>query len=347
MSDKHEGDLPQGHAVGGKARAEKLTPEQRKEIAKKASAARWNSHGPILKATHSGALTLGSMRVECAVLEDGSRVISQRGFARAMGASTPTAINRRGSGNLPVLLTAQNLNAFIDDELKNSAKPLAYRMEQGGRSGYGIRAEAIPKICDVWLKARDNGVLRHNQIHLAKAADILIRGLAHVGIVALVDEATGYQKDRPAEALARILEAFIAKELQPWVRTFPTDYYQELFRLRGLQYPHDSVLRPQYFGVLTNDIVYKRLAPGVLAELKKAIPRNDTGRPKAKLFQKLTNNIGYPKLREHLGAVVAVMKLSVDYGDFIGKMDRMYPRFGETLMLPLNYEDTSDDGKGL
>ena len=27
--------------------------------------------------------------------------------------------------------------------------------------------------------------------------------------------------------------------------------------------------RPQYFGVLTNDVVYKRLAPGVLEELKR------------------------------------------------------------------------------
>jgi hypothetical protein len=264
-----------------------------------------------------------------------------------MGASTPTAINRRGAGNLPVLLTAQNLNPFIDDELKESARPLVYRPEHGGSSGYGIRAEAIPKICDIWLKARDKNVLRHNQIHLAKAADILIRGLAHVGIVALVDEATGYQKDRPAEALARILEAFIAKELQPWVRTFPTDYYQELFRLRGLQYPTDSVQRPQYFGVLTNDIVYKRLAPGVLVELKKAIPKDQAGRHKAKLFQKLTTNIGYPKLREHLGAVVAVMRLSSDYGDFMQKLDSFYPRYGETLTLPMNYEDAKDDGKGL
>jgi ATP-dependent DNA ligase len=41
-------------------------------------------------------------------------------------------------------------------------------------------------------------------------------------ISALVDEATGYQKERAADALARILEAFIAKELQPWIKTmFP------------------------------------------------------------------------------------------------------------------------------
>jgi P63C domain len=200
--------------------------------------------------------------MECAVLEDGSRVISQRGFARAVGASTPTGMNRRGAGKLPVLLAAANIKSFIDNELEESAKPRAYRPEQGGSAGLGIAVDSIPKICDVWLKARDAGALRHNQIHLARSAELLMRGLAHVGIVVLVDEATGYQKECAADALAQILEAFIAKELQPYLPTFPSDFYNELFRLRGLTYPQSSVKRSQYFGVLTNDIVYKRLAPG-------------------------------------------------------------------------------------
>lgn len=34
-----------GGKVGGKARAEKLTPEQRKEIAQKAAKARWGKEG--------------------------------------------------------------------------------------------------------------------------------------------------------------------------------------------------------------------------------------------------------------------------------------------------------------
>jgi hypothetical protein len=87
--------------------------------------------------------------------------------------------------------------------------------------------------------------------------------------------------------------------------------------LRGLENPTTSVKRPQYFGVLTNDIVYKRLAPGVLDELKRVTPKNDAVRPKNKFFQRLTNNIGYPKLREHLGAVVSIMKLSGDWVSFL------------------------------
>jgi hypothetical protein len=159
-------------------------------------------------------------------------------------------------------------------------------------------------------------------MHVARQAELLVRGLARVGIIARVDEATGYQEVRAKTALVEILEAFIATELQPWVSTFPDDFYAELFRLRGLEYPRATVRRPQYFGHLTNDIVYKRLAPGVLAELKNVTPRDDHGRRKHKYFQRLTTNVGYPKLREHLGSVVTIMKLSANWQDFMGKLDR-------------------------
>ena len=115
---------------------------------------------------------------------------------------------------------------------------------------------------------------------------------------------------------ARLVEAYIAKELQPWVRTFPEDFYQQLFRLRKLEYPTGTVKRPLYFGQITNDIVYKRLAPGVLDELKRVQIKDEAGRPKHKLFQRLTQNADYPKLREHLGSVVTLMKLSNDWDDF-------------------------------
>jgi hypothetical protein len=105
------------------------------------------------------------------------------------------------------------------------------------------------------------------------------------------------------------------------------------------------VKRPQYFGMLTNDIVYKRLAPGVLAELKRV--KLESGKPQDKLFQRLTSNLGYPKLREHLGSVVTIMKLSRTWQSFMDTLDSLHPNYGETILLPLNYEQDRDDGKGL
>jgi P63C domain-containing protein len=178
-------------------------------------------------------------------------------------------------------------------------------------------------------------------MHIAEHCELLVRGFARVGIIALIDEVTGYQRDRASDALAKILEAFIDKELRAWVQTFPADFYEQLFRLRGLEFPKDSVKRPQYFGKLTNDIVYKRIAPGVLAKLKEVTPRDEEGRLKHKYFQRLTSNVGYPKLLQHLGSVVSIMKLSDGWNDFSGKLDRLHPRYGDTMPLPM------DDGKGI
>ena len=186
-------------------------------------------------------------------------------------------------------------------------------------------------VCDVYLDARKAGVLTESQERVAAQAELLIRGFARVGIVALVDEATGYQRDRASDALAKILEKFIAKELQPWVKTFPDEFYEQLFRLRGLEFPRDTVKRPQYFGHLTNDIVYRRLAPGVLEELRNTEPKTPSGRRKGTLQQRLTSDLGHPKLREHLASVCTIMDFSEDYQDFIKKLDRRHPRYGETL----------------
>lgn len=234
----------------------------------------------------------------------------------------------------------------MTQEIIESAKPVPFTMPKGGRA-YGYRAELLPVACDLYLRARQAGTLPPNQENVARQAEILVRGLAQVGIIALVDEATGYQEIRTANALAEILEAFVAKELQAWVQTFPTDYYREMFRLRGLPFSSESVKRPQYFGVLTNDIVYKRIAPGVLDELKRVQRIGSTGRPKDRLFQRLTTNAGYPKLREHLGSVVTLMKMSDDWQSFKRNLDRIHPKFDETMPIDFDAIDHDDSIRGL
>jgi hypothetical protein len=340
---KHEGFMEEkekknkSKSIGGNARAKALPPGKRSEIAKKAADSRWSAD--IVRATHESYIKLGDLEIECAVLDNEKRVISERAMTRAFGGKRGGSHWKRvkkGESNLPVYLSAKNYTPFIDADLAEElVSPIRYRT-QHGNVGNGMDATLLPKICNVLLKARDAGALHPSQIPLAIQADIIMRGLATVGIIALIDEATGFQKDRAKDALTVILEAFIAKELQPWLKTFPSDFYQEMFRLRGLPYPTTSVNRPQYFGRLTNNIVYDRLAPGVREELQKGVPRNDSGRPTAKYFQKLTQNTGYPKLREHLGSIVMLMKLSTSWDDFMRKLDQFHPKFGSTISLDLD-----------
>ena len=93
-------------------------------------------------------------------------------------------------------------------------------------------------------------------------------------------------------ALAAILGEFIAEELRP-SRTFPPELYGDIFRLKG--WPGtDGVKWPSVIGTYTNDIVYDRLAPGVLDRLKRIIPPVSPGRRRHKRFQWLTGGVGHP-----------------------------------------------------
>jgi len=343
---KHDVQPQPGRARGGLARAERLTPEQRSKAASRAASARW--HGEVSQAicgSPDKPIQIGEIAIECYVLEDGTRVLSQGSMLRAMGRHR--TVRKVGDDSLPPILQGKAISPYISTEVREKIKPIMFRPPKGGRAS-GYNAELLPAICDVYLRARADGVLPPNQEHIARQAEILVRGLARVGIIALVDEATGYQEVRAADALAKILEAFVAHELQPYISTFPNDFYKEMFRLRELDYPRATVARPQYFGHLTNNIVYKRIAPGVLQELKRVQRRDDEGRPKDKLFQRLTGNAGYPKLREHLGSVVTLMKLSDSWSDFMDKLDRIHPKIGDTMPLPFSDQDWGrDTGKGI
>jgi hypothetical protein len=341
---------PRGRSRGGIARAESLSADRRQEIARRAAAARWSA-GPVYKATHGSAdrpIRIGDMEIPCYVLEDQRRVLTLGGMVRALGMSIGGGSLGLKGDRLSRFVAARGLNPFVsEDLLSRTLSPVKFRVPSGVLAT-GYEATLLPDLCDAVLAARRAGELNKNQGHIANHCEILLGAFARVGIIALVDEATGYQKDRAADALARILEAWVAKGLEKWVKTFPTDYYEQMFRLRGLEYPNGSVKRPQYFGILTNEIVYRRLAPGVLTELKRVREHSEvTHRPKHKLFQRLTTNLGYPNLREHLGAVVAVMKLSSTWHDFMDKLNRLYPRFGDTIPLPLDYDQSKDDGQGL
>lgn len=332
-----------GRAKGGVARASKMTSEERHTAAQKAAAARWS--GPEPKKAISGSadrpLMIGDVAIECYVLEDGTRVITQAAMLTALGRSRRVNIKPGDDVSLPPILRARALREFISDELIADAQPIPFILPTNGRAN-GYRADVLPQVCEVWLAARAGGSLARNQAEIARSAEIIVRGLARVGIIALIDEATGYQDIRARDALAKILEAWVAAELQPWVKTFEVDFYKEMFRLRGLAFDPNSVSRPGYFGHLTNDVVYKRVAPGVFGEIK-AQRAKDEKKRKGRFHQQLTQEVGHPKLREHIASVTTVMKLSDNWTDFKGKLDRVHPIVDASQPEPL----WDDDAMGM
>ncbi len=288
-------------------------------------------------ATHEGEILVGEASIPCAVLDDGRRVLTQSGFLTAIGR------NERPKGGSGVLdegaafITAANLRPFVSDELISSAKPIMY--QQGGRMAYGYEASLLPSVCDVYLDARAAQALHYTQAHIAEKCEMLVRGFARIGVIALIDEATGYQNARERGALALILEKYLTSHQSKWAKTFPDQFYHELFRLRGWSFSDKGFhYRPAQAGNDTRDIVYERLAPGVLDELERLNPSNEQGQRSTKHHQWLTEDHGVPELKSHISGVIALMKASASWPRFKNLLDRAYPKLGTTLEIPFDDE---------
>ncbi len=326
-------------AKGGHARAEALSADRRKEIGKIAASERWNSN--IIQTDFIGDFNVGSKKLSAAVLPNGKRLLTQGTFLQAIGRSrTPKA----GTGvlssvdGIPTFLQAEALKTYISEELLASTTPIFYRTK-AGKKLVGYDAQLLPMVAEVYLKMRDDYNANKKAIpvqflHIIHACDLVMRGLARIGIVALVDEATGYQDVRDRLALQSILDAFLLKEFAAWAKRFPDEFYKEIFRLRKWEWKGMKVNRPQVVAAYTNDFVYQRLAPGILDELKKKNPV-ENGKRKVKHFQFLTEDVGHPALAQHLYAVIGLMRVSNTWEEFKTILDKAYPKFKNTRQLLL------------
>jgi len=287
-------------------------------------------------------LKIGDIEIQCYVLEDETRVLSQRELQQAIGLSKSGPASA-GEHRL------SNLIARISDKIPESnvllmssiQSPIKF-MTPWGRIANGYEATILADICEAVLAARKQGFLHPSQEKIADQCEILMRGFARVGIIALVDEATGYQYIRARNAIENLLKRYIAEDLQKWVKTFDDDFYIELFRLRKWDF-YSINKRPGIAGRITVDIVYRRLAPKVLEKLQEKTERDSKGRPKTKLFQHLTPTEGHPKLREHLAAVTALMKAAPDWRRFYSSINRALPKYDTTI--PMLMEFPGDDSE--
>ena len=264
---------------GGKARARKLSKEQRSDIARRGAQERWAKANQLPKATHGSAdrpLRIGNAEIPCYVLDDGRRVLSLGGIVRSLGMSIGGAGGGEGD-RLAKFSSGKSLSPFITKDLSSRINnPVRFRAPTGGSTATGYEAELLPEICEAVLEARAAGALRKQQLHIANQCEVLVRSFAKLGIIALVDEVTGYQEDRDRDELHRILALYLAEERLAWAKRFPDEFYKQIYRLKSWVWPPKGRAKPQILGHITNEIVYDRLPPGVLDE--RAEPQPHSGR---------------------------------------------------------------------
>ncbi len=287
------------------------------------------------KATHQGELDVNGISISCAVLDNGQRVLSARSVMASLGRKwkgTPSGTE------LPVFISAKNLKDFISNELKVVLNPISYTTITGAESS-GYSAELLPLICDVYIRAEKSGVLTSTQIPVAERAYKLLSGFATVGIIALIDEATGYQYERERDELQKILKAYISNELLPWQKQFPDIYYKELFRLNGWDFTVNGIKkRPGVIGKWTNTLIYDELPDGVLAELRKNTPKSKSGNYTARLHQSLTTDVGNPHLTAQINQMIVLFQLSDNMKHMWSQFKKLKSRKQGQFEIPFKFD---------
>lgn len=329
------------HSRGGAARAKRLSAEDRSAIARKAALAR---HGKTLpQAVAEGTLIVGDLRISCAVLDDSHnnmRVLTQEGFLNAIGrAGKAKGGEGAGVDGKAAFLRAKNLEPFISNDLIASTTPVEFVPFRGpgyqGRA-FGYKASLLPEVCWVYQDAMIAQKLLPSQRHIGEAARTFLKGLTNHAIEDLVDLATGFGDLRKRRAIDLIIEQYVSPERLPYMQMFDLDFYRNVYRLNGWPFDPEKSARPGVIGHYTNDI-YDRLAPGVKDALHAKVKRNSNGRPTEKLTQYMTKDEGKLRLKELLGGVKLLMTQSPDWKHFKVLLDQYYPRFGDTMQLPLGH----------
>lgn len=294
----------------------------------------------MLVAKYEGVLKIGEKELPCAVLNDNSRVLTASSVFSAFDRP------RKGKSNeeyrvdqMPSFINANNLQPFVSQALIQWTETKQY-ISLDGRTREGYNAQILRELCRVYIEARKSNALHRSQQRFANIAEAILYALSGVGIIALVDEATGYQHDREQDELQKILKAYISEELLPWQKRFPDIYYKELFRLNGWDYTVKGIKqRPSVIGKWTNTLIYEQLPKGVLEELKKRTPISESGNKTVRYHQYLTTDIGEPTLSAQINQIVTIFQLSDNMAEMWAQFNKLKQRQQGQLSLPFSFDD--------
>lgn len=291
-------------SLGGKARAEKLTPEQLSAQSSKAALARWANRPS--KAIHKGNFKKDfGIDVDCYVLDDPNRtaVMSLSGLEKSLG------LPKKGNA-LREFLGTKAVAPFAGTEIAEKiAQPLKFQWGGPGTDQppaviHGYDVTILIDLCRLIVRAETEGTLRHARI--TAQAHIILSASAKAGIKGLAYAVAGYNPT--AEEVIQAFKTYVQEEAKKYEKEFPTELYAEWYRLYEI--PVLERGKPWHFKHLTVNHVYSPLAKSngkvyrLLQEVKAA-----KGDRQKKLFQFLSE-VGTRTLRIHLGRVLEMAESS-------------------------------------
>jgi hypothetical protein len=251
---------------------------------------------------------------------------------------------KSGGGNAFMkTMTRKRLGSALPQKLKDTINnPIVFN-PLSGDPGHGYEATQLIEVCDALIQADKEGKLAPSQEFLAVQGEIIIRAAAKIGIIALVDEATGYIADKRKEEYRELFRDFIREECREWEKEFPDSFFEMLYKLYGLKRKNPkSVKHPSFFGHLIRKYIYFPLANSNGAVLKELDEKNPVvyvgGGRKHRLHQFLTDEVGVKALRQHLWQVIGIGNSVPDKATFDRAFERAFPKALQPLELFPDYK---------
>lgn len=320
-----------GKAKGGFARANALTPEQRREIAINAAQKRWGVY-----ATHKGNFMKEfGIDVDCYVLNDIGKtaVISKRGMAAALG------YTGQGGTNFVRLINRKNIAPYIGPELLAKIQnPIIFHRVKvdpniGNKSSiHGYDVTILIDVCTAIIRASNDGQLNSSQANIVRQAQIILNASAKTGIKSLVYALSGYTPN--VEEVIEAFKRYILEEAKSYEKEFPTELYKEWQRLYNINPPSRGKNWKEMH--LTVDHIYYPLAKsnGKLLELLREA-KDRRGERNNKLFQFL-NEVGTKALRLQIGRVLGIAETSRGKEEYESKIRETFATSIQYSLFP-NY----------
>jgi len=319
--------------MGGKARAEALSDEQRKEIAQKGALARWGDK-PGQAIRKGNFQKEFGIDVECYVLNDPNKtaVISQTGMGSALG------LSKRGNA-MPRFLASKAMAETVSAHLREKlSQPLVFQWQPSGALPvHGFDATLLVDVCRAVIDAESRGLLDRQQVGVAKQAHIILGASAKAGIKGLVYALSGYNPT--AQEVIEAFKIYVQEEAKKYESEFPLELYQQWYRLYEI--PVLERGRPWQFKHLTVKHIYYPLdqSSGRILDLLRAL-RAQGGNRQKKLFFQFLNDVGARALRIQLGRVLEMCESSRNRAAYERKI---VERFGG--QQELEFMSASEDAK--
>ena len=207
------------------------------------------------------------------------------------------------------------------------------------KSSAGLGLSFAHNMCAEILNAQEKGLLTSKQDkQYGLQAALLMKAFEQHEQTTCSNLIIDNQSDKRFSIINPIVRVCVEKKLKPYVATIPTVFYKELFRLHGLNFDSDTILRPIHFGILVNDLIFKRLPPETLDPLKTKSRKVNLCKTKKNKNDAL--QVAYGQLHQHIGETIAMMKLSNTFDAFKEKINRLSPLC--TDILPFTFESDSD-----